>query len=204
MCPSRVVGVDVSKIFLFGKVLVRSVARRIGSASLPDAAGYLSISSRRRYLTGRDASELGLFDPARTRYIPSNCSSSTDEARSSKSFAVFGESLIAGISLFFDTDAARASVGYTSIAGAGSCDITYRMMFCSASVPPTCVGLTKITFSVRQSLSSSMIPARYCVVALRHGPGLADDLLSRILYFSAHSLTVSFSGGRRYFTSASL
>lgn len=40
-----------------------------------------------------------------------------------------------------------------------------------------------------------MIPTRYGVTSLRHGPGAALVLASKTLYFSAHWLTVKSSGG---------
>ena len=40
-------------------------------------------------------------------------------------------------------------------------------------------------------------PDKVVIVLTDHGPGIAEDLESSIRYFSAHSETVSCSGGRR-------
>ena len=53
----------------FENVLVRSVARLIGSASCLLAPGYLSTSSKNRKRIGLDANPLAEFEPVRLIYI---------------------------------------------------------------------------------------------------------------------------------------
>ena len=105
------VGVEVSKIFRLWKVFVLSFARLMGSASLLEAPGYLSTSSKKRYLIGLDARLDGEFDPASTRYMPSNCSSILSLTSGKYFSARVSEISIIGCSLFSEMLRARVSVG---------------------------------------------------------------------------------------------
>ena len=80
IAPVFRVGVEVIKIFLlYAKVLVRSLAREIGSASLPppERGGYLSTSSSSTNRIGFDESDAAELAPVSGIYIFSNCSASS-------------------------------------------------------------------------------------------------------------------------------
>jgi len=64
-----------------------------------------------------------------------------------------------------------------------------------ASVPPNWDPLLNTIFSIYGSEKASMMAERYGVLLFLHGPGSLEVSGTSTRYFSAHWLTVRFSGG---------
>lgn len=93
------------------KVFVLSLARAIGSASFLLAPGYLSTSSMNKNRMGLLARLDGELEPARLRYIPSNCSSSFEDSLSLNLAFRVGDALNIGFRRLAEMLSARVSVG---------------------------------------------------------------------------------------------
>ena len=72
LLPSVVPGEEIIIIFLLSKVFVRAMASFTGLPSEPAEEGYLSTSSRKRILIGREARFAGEFAPTAVMCPPGN------------------------------------------------------------------------------------------------------------------------------------
>ena len=112
MFPKRLVGVDVLKVFLLAaNVFWRSSAKDIGSPSLPALRSYLSTSSITKNLIGLLAKLAAELEPARTMYMPSNCSSNIFDSSSVYLLRSDGDNLSMGCNLFLLVYSASSRVG---------------------------------------------------------------------------------------------
>src|SRR5215831_16891433 len=111
-----------------------------------------------------------------------------------------GHICIIGSSRSFEKDSASSSVGSTNSMERGLTSIVCPTKLSTTdSVPPLCVGLTRITRWQASLGEQASITGRIAGnSSLSHGPGCAANSGGILRYKSAHWLIVSSGGGSRY------
>src|SRR5213078_559167 len=106
------------------------------------------------------------------------------------------QSSISGAMRGFEVRLAISVVGCTAMIGPGARWMIKPSQLLPDSVAPICAPFMKTVISLRDDgESESMISFRYGVRDVRHGPGSGDDLVVRMRYASAHSLTLRLGSG---------